>query len=94
MVNIKFSCQIERISYYLICDLLSYIIILLRFWICSLIILARAKVFNKNNYYNLFLIIILLLLFSLFVTFSSMNLFVFYLFFEIRLIPTLVLIIG
>lgn len=36
----------------------------------------------------------MVLLFSLIITFISLNLFVFYLFFEVRLIPTLILIIG
>jgi NADH-ubiquinone oxidoreductase chain 4 len=36
----------------------------------------------------------LILLLSLFIAFRSINLFIFYLFFEIRLIPTLILIIG
>lgn len=36
----------------------------------------------------------MILLLSLFIAFRSINLFIFYLFFEIRLIPTLILIIG
>lgn len=94
IVNIKFNFQVRRISYFFICDLLRYTIILLRFWICSLIVLARAKIFNGKNYYQLFLFLVLILIFSLLITFSSINLFIFYLFFEIRLIPTLILIIG
>nr|AYR05365.1 NADH dehydrogenase subunit 4 [Coleoptera sp. ACP-2013] len=94
LVNMKFNFQVESLSYYFMCDLLSYVMILLSFWICSLMILASAKIFNKNTYFNLFLLMILLLMFSLFMTFSSMNLFLFYLFFEMSLIPTLVLIIG
>lgn len=82
------------LSYYLGCDLLSFIMILLRFWICSLIILAREKIIKLNNYSNLFNLVILLLLLRLYLTFSSLDLFFFYLFFEISLIPTLILIIG
>nr|ALO71028.1 NADH deshydrogenase subunit 4 [Aleocharinae sp. 5 EF-2015] len=93
-LNMKFSCQVESISYYFMCDLLSYVMIMLSFWICSLMGLASAKIYNKNNYYNLFLVMILLLLISLIIAFSSMNLFIFYLFFEMSLIPTLVLVIG
>lgn len=92
--KIRFTYQFNRISYFLGCDLLSYIIVLLRFWICSLMILASEKIYRTNYYYNLFILIIVLLMICLFITFSSINLFVFYLFFEIRLIPTLILIIG
>nr|ALO70959.1 NADH deshydrogenase subunit 4 [Aleocharinae sp. 4 EF-2015] len=94
MVNFKFNFQVESISNFFMCDLLSYTLILLSFWICSLMLLASAKVYNMKNYENMFLFMVLMLLLSLVVTFSSMNLFIFYLFFEMSLIPTLVLIIG
>nr|AOY39339.1 NADH dehydrogenase subunit 4 [Uleiota sp. BMNH 833935] len=76
------------------CDFMSFILVILSFWICSLMILASEKIYVKSNYSELFLLIILLLMMSLFITFSSLNLFMFYLFFEISLIPTLLLIIG
>nr|ALO70276.1 NADH deshydrogenase subunit 4 [Aloconota currax] len=94
MINMKFSYQVESVSYLFMCDLLSYVMIMLSFWICSLMILASAKFYIYKNYYNLFLFMLLLLLFSLVLTFSTMNLFIFYLFFEMSLIPTLILIIG
>ncbi|WP_368853947.1 hypothetical protein, partial [Acinetobacter baumannii] len=59
---------------------------------CGLILIAREKVFSYNNYKNLFIFIILFLLFILVLTFSSISVFMFYLFFEARLIPTLFLI--
>nr|AST14973.1 NADH dehydrogenase subunit 4 [Galeruca sp. EMHAU-15083109] len=83
-----------NMSYFMGLDILSYTLILLSFWICSLMILASSKIFHQNNYYNLFLIVIIFLLISLYLTFSSLNMFLFYLFFEISLIPTLMLIIG
>nr|QWB85943.1 NADH dehydrogenase subunit 4 [Menesia sulphurata] len=94
MFSISFNFIWSNISYFLGEDLLSYSLILLSFWICSLMILASEKIFNLNNYSNLFLFIMVNLLLSLFIAFSSMNLFGFYLFFEISLIPTLILIIG
>nr|YP_010464244.1 NADH dehydrogenase subunit 4 [Borboresthes tibialis]UUL71621.1 NADH dehydrogenase subunit 4 [Borboresthes tibialis] len=75
-------------------DLLSYILVLLSFWICSLMVLASEKVFYKKNWYNIFLFVILTLMISLFLTFSSLNVFIFYIFFEVSLIPTLILIVG
>nr|YP_009344376.1 NADH dehydrogenase subunit 4 [Paleosepharia posticata]APT42191.1 NADH dehydrogenase subunit 4 [Paleosepharia posticata] len=83
-----------QLSYFLGMDMLSYSLILLSFWICSLMILASSKLLKIKNYSFLFLMVLIFLMLSLYMTFSSMNLFVFYLFFEISLIPTLLLIIG
>lgn len=94
ILNLGFNFQFIGISYLFGVDLLSYTLILLRFWICALIILAREKVYKIKNYFNLFLINLLILLISLVITFCAINLFIFYLFFEISLIPTLILIIG
>nr|YP_009971729.1 NADH dehydrogenase subunit 4 [Platisus angusticollis]QNG56439.1 NADH dehydrogenase subunit 4 [Platisus angusticollis] len=92
--NFSFSYLFMNISYMLGVDLLSFTLILLSFWICSLMILASESIFKKNNYYELFLMVMLFLMLSLYMTFSSLNLFMFYLFFEMSLIPTLILIIG
>nr|YP_010895010.1 NADH dehydrogenase subunit 4 [Caliprobola speciosa]WJW73523.1 NADH dehydrogenase subunit 4 [Caliprobola speciosa] len=82
------------ISYFLGFDMLSYGMIMLSFWICSLMLMASDTINKLNNYSNLFLLNVLLLLLLLVLTFSSMNLFMFYLFFESSLIPTLFLILG
>nr|YP_009995527.1 NADH dehydrogenase subunit 4 [Ferdinandea cuprea]QNQ07368.1 NADH dehydrogenase subunit 4 [Ferdinandea cuprea] len=82
------------VSYFLGMDMLSYGMILLSFWICSLMLMASDSINKLNNYKNLFLINVLMLLLLLLLTFSSMNLFLFYLFFEGSLIPTLFLILG
>ncbi|KAF3759846.1 NADH dehydrogenase subunit 4 (mitochondrion) [Drosophila pseudoobscura] len=84
----------SEISYFLGSDMLSYGLILLSLWICSLMLLASESVNKYNNYKNLFLLNVILLLLLLVLTFSSMNLFMFYLFFESSLIPTLFLILG
>uniref|UniRef100_A0A1P8NMP1 NADH-ubiquinone oxidoreductase chain 4 n=1 Tax=Podagrica fuscicornis TaxID=1425595 RepID=A0A1P8NMP1_9CUCU len=84
----------ENISYFLGSDLLSFSLILLSFWICSLMILSSSKILKLKNYFQFFLFIIIILMVSLYLTFSSMNLFIFYMFFEVSLIPTLILIIG
>nr|YP_010701673.1 NADH dehydrogenase subunit 4 [Scaeva affinis]WCJ53234.1 NADH dehydrogenase subunit 4 [Scaeva affinis] len=82
------------ISYFLGMDLLSYGMVLLSFWICSLMLMASYSVNKYNNYEKLFLLNLLSLLLMLYLTFSSMNIFLFYLFFECSLIPTLLLILG
>lgn len=82
------------VSYFFGCDIISYGLILLRLWIVSLILMARESVYKYNNYVNLFLLNIILLLVLLVLTFRRIRLFIFYLFFERRLIPTLFLILG
>nr|QVM79239.1 NADH dehydrogenase subunit 4 [Grammoptera ruficornis] len=94
LMSFSFNYLMLNLSFSLGCDLLSFSLILLSFWICSLMIMASEKLFNLNNYYNLFMMVMIFLMISLFLTFSSLNLFVFYLFFEMSLIPTLILIVG
>nr|YP_010564723.1 NADH dehydrogenase subunit 4 [Volucella nitobei]UZA61113.1 NADH dehydrogenase subunit 4 [Volucella nitobei] len=93
LMNFVFSYWMS-ISYFLGMDLLSYGMVLLSFWICSLMLLASDSVNKFNNYNKLFLLNILLLLLLLLLTFMSINLFMFYLFFEGSLIPTLFLVLG
>lgn len=92
--NFSFNYFFNYLSLFLGLDILSFFLVLLRFWICALIVLAREKIFKINEYSNLFLIVILILIIRLYITFRRINLLIFYLFFEIRLIPTLILIIG
>nr|YP_010388299.1 NADH dehydrogenase subunit 4 [Nigidius miwai]UPO69309.1 NADH dehydrogenase subunit 4 [Nigidius miwai] len=94
MSQFSFGSEYMNISYFWGVDLLSFIMIMLSLWVCSLMIIASEGLFKSDYYYNLFLFVMLILLISLYCTFSSMNLFVFYLFFEMSLIPTLLLIIG
>nr|QWB85956.1 NADH dehydrogenase subunit 4 [Philus antennatus] len=94
MFNLSFNYIYVDIGYCFGLDLLSFSLVLLSFWICSLMIMASEKLLKFNVYYNLFLLVMVFLLISLILAFSSMNLFIFYLFFEISLIPTLILIIG
>nr|UGN61792.1 NADH dehydrogenase subunit 4 [Cryptocercus convexus] len=75
-------------------DYISYGLILLSFWICVLMVLASEMVFRFNYYSCFFLSVIVFLLIMLCCTFSSLDLFSFYLFFEGSLIPTLFLILG
>uniref|UniRef100_UPI0030012F95 NADH dehydrogenase subunit 4 n=1 Tax=Parotis marginata TaxID=990162 RepID=UPI0030012F95 len=84
----------SNLSYMYSCDILSYGLILLSIWICILMIMASESLYKQNYYYNFFLFNVIFLLIMLYLTFSVMNLFMFYLFFEGSLIPTLMLIIG
>nr|NP_976147.1 NADH dehydrogenase subunit 4 [Tricholepidion gertschi]AAO40220.1 NADH dehydrogenase subunit 4 [Tricholepidion gertschi] len=95
-----FSINCVDISYcgmiysFLGCDSLGFSLILLSFWICSLMIMASESIFRGFFFESLFLFFVVFLMVMLFLTFSSMDLFLFYLFFEGSLIPTLFLILG
>nr|YP_001542586.1 NADH dehydrogenase subunit 4 [Pyrophorus divergens]ABN11498.1 NADH dehydrogenase subunit 4 [Pyrophorus divergens] len=88
------SSIFSDLSYFLGCDYISYLLILLSIWICGLMVMASEKINKEKFFSGFFLVVMVALLFSLFVTFSSLNLFIFYLFFEVSLIPTLILILG
>nr|YP_009732596.1 NADH dehydrogenase subunit 4 [Anarta trifolii]QHS71315.1 NADH dehydrogenase subunit 4 [Anarta trifolii] len=83
-----------NLSYMLSCDIMSYGLIMLSIWISILMIMASENLNKTNFYINFFLFNIIFLLIMLYMTFSTMNMFMFYLFFEGSLIPTLLLIIG
>ena len=74
-------------------DLISSSLIILTLWITRLIILASYKIKFTNNLPNSFIIRNLTLRIFLILTFSSRNLFLFYVFFERSLIPILILIL-
>nr|WMY24009.1 NADH dehydrogenase subunit 4 [Psammotermes sp.] len=82
------------LSYFFGCDLISYGLILLSFWICVLMILASEVVFRTGYFSGLFLFFVVFLVIMLYCTFSSVSLLSFYVFFESSLIPTLFLILG
>nr|AUG32894.1 NADH dehydrogenase subunit 4 [Birmella discoidalisa] len=90
----SYNFQWSHLSYFLGCDLLSLGLIVLSFWICSLMIMSSEIIFNMKNFNNLFIFMILILMIFLFMTFSSKNLLLFYFFFESSMIPVLFLIMG
>lgn len=82
------------LGYFFGCDVISYGLILLRIWVCALIVMASYFIFFSDNYYKFFSFNVVLLLLFLVLTFRRLSLLGFYLFFEIRLIPTLFMILG
>nr|UEP15833.1 NADH dehydrogenase subunit 4 [Eterusia aedea]UNP49224.1 NADH dehydrogenase subunit 4 [Eterusia aedea] len=84
----------SNLSYFMGFDLISYGLILLSIWICILMIMASENLFKMKYYEKFFLLNVIFMLIMLYLTFSVMNIFMFYLFFEGSLIPTLLLIIG
>nr|YP_011004672.1 NADH dehydrogenase subunit 4 [Dercas nina]WPT28312.1 NADH dehydrogenase subunit 4 [Dercas nina] len=94
-MNISINIMIfSNLTYMMGMDMISFGLIMLSIWICCLMIMASEMIFKSNYYWSLFLLNILLLLLMLYLTFSMMNIFMFYLFFEGSLIPTLILILG
>nr|YP_008239001.1 NADH dehydrogenase subunit 4 [Pachygrapsus crassipes]AGO20489.1 NADH dehydrogenase subunit 4 [Pachygrapsus crassipes] len=75
-------------------DFVSYIMIYLSVWIMFLIIIASERVKATDNFQAMFIMVNLFLLLSLLITFSSLNYLLFYISFEMSLIPTLILILG
>nr|UDD74623.1 NADH dehydrogenase subunit 4 [Monodiamesa sp. 2 CZ-2021a] len=89
-----FSNYWMNISYFLGSDIISFGLILLSIWICALMLLSSEGIYRNKNYYSFFLFTVMFLLLMLYLTFSTSDLFLFYLFFESSLIPTLFLILG
>lgn len=85
---------IWRGIYYIIgIDIYSYGLILLRGWILLLILILSLNFFINNNG-NLYIILMNRLILILILCFIRINLIIFYIYFEIRLIPIFLLIIG
>nr|AVJ52511.1 NADH dehydrogenase subunit 4 [Stethaulax marmoratus] len=76
------------------CDVISYGLISLTYWILFLMVLASYSVYLNYNNYREFLFTLVILIMCLLLTFSTDNLLVFYISFESSLIPTLFLILG
>nr|YP_010625942.1 NADH dehydrogenase subunit 4 [Amurinocellia sinica]WBK02688.1 NADH dehydrogenase subunit 4 [Amurinocellia sinica] len=82
------------ISYFFGVDILSFFLIILSFWITSLMILSSENIFYKDNKSLFFMFNLLMLMWLLILSFLSLSLLGFYIFFESSLIPTLFLILG
>jgi len=91
---LNFNYYWVKISYFFRLDLISYGLVLLSVWICSLIIISRENIFKNNLNLKYFIFLVNFILLFLFLSFLTSNLFLFYLFFERRLIPILFLILG
>jgi len=82
------------LSYNFGIDNISYILIILSLWITILILTARIRILESSFYHNIFISLVLLLLLFLALSFGTINLLMFYIFFESSLIPILFLILG
>nr|YP_010385154.1 NADH dehydrogenase subunit 4 [Tritodynamia horvathi]UPM51608.1 NADH dehydrogenase subunit 4 [Tritodynamia horvathi] len=75
-------------------DYVSYIMVYLSSWIMFLIIISSERIKFTVSFPEMFTLVNLILLMSLLITFSSLNYLLFYISFEMSLIPTLILILG
>nr|UFZ13016.1 NADH dehydrogenase subunit 4 [Protohermes hainanensis] len=83
-----------HLSYIFGMDLMSFGLILLSFWIIGLMFMASESIYSHNYSKILFIINLIVLMIMLICSFSAINLFMFYLFFESSLIPVLFLVLG
>jgi len=93
IINLNFSIILLNLRFRLGLDFLNFSIISLIIWLFVLIILSRRS-FIYKNFNNIYIYLLLFIVIILSLTFISLNIFKFYLFFERRIIPILFLIIG
>nr|UZN44219.1 NADH dehydrogenase subunit 4 [Acharax sp. NY-2022] len=88
-------CNSFFMSMSFIClDGLSSVLILLTCWISSMMLLASFMINLNNNFSSMFLFVVFFLNISLIISFGVSNIIWFYIFFELSLFPTLLLILG
>nr|YP_011017067.1 NADH dehydrogenase subunit 4 [Saldoida armata]WQB61745.1 NADH dehydrogenase subunit 4 [Saldoida armata] len=90
----SYTVYYSMLSYSFGFDILSLAMIFLSIWVVALMIMASFSVFNSGIFSVEFSILCVLLLLLLIFSFSTLNLFMFYLFFESSIIPTVILIFG
>lgn len=82
-----------KIFYFLGIDNISIRLILLTLWILSICLISRTPII-KNSFNKIFILNLICLLILLNLSFISINLIIFYIFFERSLIPIIIIIIG
>jgi len=98
MVSLIFSLPInevvEVVTSWVALDIISAGLVVLRVYLVLLIYLSSTSIFNTNNHVELYCLTSILLLLRLIFCFAVRRYLLFYLFFELRLIPTFFIIIG
>nr|WID84313.1 NADH dehydrogenase subunit 4 [Striatobalanus amaryllis] len=75
-------------------DILSWFMVMLTFWIITLMLLSSHGYKVSNYFYKQFCFVLMMMMILLFFTFTSGDLLSFYIFFEGSLIPIYLLIVG
>nr|YP_010713406.1 NADH dehydrogenase subunit 4 [Dinobdella ferox]WDA96081.1 NADH dehydrogenase subunit 4 [Dinobdella ferox] len=83
-----------KISMWSLIDSISFLLLLLNLWIFSIMIMSSMKIKIVNFYSLMFLKIIMILNLTLLMCFLMSNIIMFYIMFELSLIPTLFLILN
>nr|YP_010531224.1 NADH dehydrogenase subunit 4 [Nesodiprion japonicus]UXW93511.1 NADH dehydrogenase subunit 4 [Nesodiprion japonicus] len=94
MFSGNYSFEFKSVSMFFECDNLSFGLVLLSLWICSLMIMSSYFIYELKIFLNYFIILIFFLIIFLLLTFTVNNLLMFYIFFECSLVPTFCLILG
>nr|AGC22368.1 NADH dehydrogenase subunit 4 [Hemicharilaus monomorphus] len=94
MLGVYSYADLNMISWFFGLDYFSFGLVLLSFWVCSLMLTASSSVYLSSYHSGLFVFMVLFLMVMLYCSFSSLSLLSFYIFFEASLIPTLLLILG
>lgn len=81
-------------DYFFSYDLMSSSLVSLSLWLRGLMLLANWSVKVNDNFGGGFIFMVLLLAFVLFLTFFVGRFLLFYVFFELSLVPTFLLILG
>nr|AFQ62151.1 NADH dehydrogenase subunit 4 [Noteridae sp. MJTNT-2012] len=89
-----FDSYSMNVSYLLGSDLLTFGMVILSFWIGSLMLMASESLYGKSFLFSLIYFSCFVYGFFLFLTFTSMNLIMFYLFFEASLVPIFLIVMG
>lgn len=81
--------------YYLIgIDKFSYLLIILIMWLILCIMISRGLIYKNKIYLANFNFLLLIIIITLILTFLILNILIFYIFFETRIIPVFLLILG
>ena len=80
------------ITSYMASDIISTSLSILTIWVTAIIIVASIKIYNTGSAPKLFIVNVIVLALTLLLCFNASNIFIFYIWFEASLIPTIVLI--
>nr|YP_026048.1 NADH dehydrogenase subunit 4 [Xibalbanus tulumensis]AAS00889.1 NADH dehydrogenase subunit 4 [Xibalbanus tulumensis] len=82
------------VGYLFGCDIMGFSLVLLSIWISMLMVMASWEIYSSGKFCSLFLFLVLLLCIILVLCFSTINMLLFYIFFESSIIPILLIISG
>jgi len=91
LINYGLGVFIDRLFFF---DGLSFNLVFLTIWVSLLIVYSRFKIYRYKEFIRYFSFFVYFLLFILLITFFFREILIFLFFFEVSLIPTLLIIWG